>query len=358
MPQLAYRLVPRTGSGFHFGRQGLDLEESKESFSSDSLFAAMISVYNELYDDLDAFTAPFEAGEPPFLLSSVFPYVGDLPLFPLPQLRINLPPEPGRRKRLKNLKYVSPNILLRLLAGKAMDDEFGDDGPREALQDGAIWLSSEEVTLLPDEVQRLPAAERRDFAVWQQGTVPRVTIDRASNQSDIFRMGRTVFAATCGLWVLAKVDAGQELLELLLMELGIRGIGGERSVGYGAFSLGEPFPQVPLLPSSENMPRVMTLSRYHPRDEELAASILQGGASYAIVNVGGWLRSSVAPAQRRRRVRMIEAGSVLDNRTEIRGQLVDVRPTYDSPGGINHPVYRSGFALPVGVSAQDEEVTL
>ncbi len=96
----------------------------------------------------------------------------------------------------------------------------------------------------------------------------------------------------------------------------------------------------------------MTLGRYNPTEEELKAGVLGEGASYELVDVGGWLISPDGPAQRRKRVRMIEAGSVLmqpDGMT-VTGRIVDVRPEYEQEGGPEHPVYRSGIALTVGVT--------
>lgn len=356
-----FRLIPRPGSGFHFGRQGHELETSVETFPSDSLFGAIVTVYRELFGDVAEFLYPWEIGQPPFVLSSVFPYVGDLPLFPMPRLRVNLEPVPGRRKRLKNLKYVSPTILNHLLNGDAMDNYFGDDGPAVSLQNGSIWLDASEIDALPSGLLRsLPrnpqrqALALRSHSVWHSEPVPRVTIDRITNSSNIYQVGRTVFADGCGLWVLADIHDRGQILESLLADLGIRGIGGERNSGYGAFSLGEPFAEITLPPPGDAA-RVMTLSRYHPRYEELAANVLRGGASYELVTVGGWLASPNGKAQRRRRVRMIEAGSVLEHTTPILGQLVDVRPVYEAPGAPPHPVYRNGYALTIGATAEQEE---
>lgn len=353
----AYRLVPREGGGFHFGREGRELEASAESLPSDSLTAALIAVYAATYGDPANFIQPWLKRQPPFVLSSVFPYVGDIPLLPMPRLRVEFRSDgdPGIRKRLKGLRYVSPLILTALLTGQHMDEHWTPTGPRFGLQGGAVWLHPDERALLPEEWQQMPESLLSEKNIWKNSIVPRVTVDRASNSSTIYQAGRTVFASGCGLWFLADIRDQRELLDDLLMELSLRGIGGERSAGYGAFNVGNPLP-LPDLPLPNDAKRVMTLSRYHPHRDELAAGVLGKTAAYELVRVGGWLASPYGPAQRRRQVRMIEAGSVLEKLENkgVIGQLVDVAPAYDQPGAPSHPVYRSGFALPVGVTAPVE----
>lgn len=365
MTHQIFRLVPKPGAGFHFGREGHELEGSSETLPSDSLFSALISTYAELFEGIDEFLDQFNGAEPPFVTSSLFPYVGDLPLFPMPRLKVELRDEnvSGRRKKLKKLKYVSPIILGKLLRGEPMDDLFGDAGPEFSLQNGEIWFDHGELDFLPNSfrIKGDKNAVRANEKVWKTEPVPRVTIDRITNQTTIFYAGRTVFSDHCGLWFLADVQDYGDLLMSLVEDLGMRGIGGERSTGYGSFAVAtekfNAFSPNDLPISGQNTPRVMTLSRYLPRPEELHANVLQGGASYELVTIGGWLASIGNPAQRRKRIRMIEVGSILDTPQgmPIIGQIVDVRPEYDSTR-FPHPVYRNGFALTIGVHAERERV--
>lgn len=359
MALTAYRIDPRPGGGFHFGREGLDQEVSAESFPSDSLFAALVAAFTALegFDGAAAFTEPFLTAESPrdvpFRLSSLFPRAGNLPLLPMPRVRVNLQTseDRARGKALKKIAYVSPGILRHLL-NEDVVDRFLPSGRGASdglmLQDGKVWITREERRLLPDECQKKGPLDLFEWAIWKNDTVPRVTIDRASNSSAIFQVGRTVFNEGCGLWLLADVNRHGDWLEYLLDILGDQGIGGERSSGYGGFAL-EPF-EVPALPSPDNRTRVMTLSRYNPTEREIAAGVLGQHASYELVDIGGWLASPGNPAQRRKRVRMIEAGSILEAALPIVGRVVDVRPEYEQPGAPDHPVYRSGLALPVGMS--------
>ena len=355
----AYRINPRPGGGFHFGREGLDQEVSAESFPSDSLFAALVAAFISVEGaaNATAFVEPFLTTDTPqdmpFRLSSLFPRAGDLPLLPMPRVRVNLQTSEDRTrgKALKRIAYVSPGILRHLLNHDVVDRFLpSDSGDSDGLmlQDGKVWITREERSLLPGECQKKNPLDLREWAVWTNDTVPRVTIDRMSNSSTIFQVGRTVFNEGCGLWLLADVNQQGDWLEYLLDILGDQGIGGEHSSGYGGFTV-EPL-ETPTLPSPDNRKQVVTLSRYNPTDREIAAGVLGKRASYELVDIGGWLAAPGSVAQRRKRVRMIEAGSILEAAQPIVGRVVDVRPEYEQPGAPNHPVYRSGLALPIGMS--------
>lgn len=356
----AYRFVPQPGRGFHLGREGLAQEFSAETFPSDSLFAALVAVLVEVYGT--AFTADYLAQWPqenipaaiPFQLSTLFPYIGGMPLLPMPRLRVNLQDTAQPRgKMLKKLAFVSPVILARLLSGQSMDDwlpeQLGQVKDGILLQDGRVWLSASEIEQLPTKLRRFNEQTRHEEKLWSSSPVPRVAIDRVTNSSSIYQMGRTVFAEDCGLWLLANIHQDGDMLDELLLHLSDRGIGGERSAGYGAFTL-EPWNSGPALPEADGQPQVMTLARYSPTLAELQAGVLGENAAYELVDVGGWLSTPGGPAQRRQRVRMVEAGSVLQAVKPLTGQLVDVRPRYEAAGAPDHPVYRSGIALTIGVA--------
>jgi len=359
MALTAYRINPRPGGGFHFGREGLDQEVSAESFPSDSLFAALVAALTALegFDSAAAFVEPFLTAEAPqdvpFRLSSLFPRAGNLPLLPMPRVQVKLQTseDRARGKALKRIAYVSPGILRHLL-NEDVVDRFLPSGKGTSdglmLQDGKVWIRHKERTLLPDECQKKEPLDLFEWEVWKNDTVPRVTIDRTSNSSAIFQVGRTVFNEGCGLWLLADVNQLGDRLAYLLDILGDQGIGGERSSGYGGFTV-EPF-EAPTLPSPVNRNRAMTLSRYNPTEREIAAGVLGERASYELVDIGGWLASPGNPAQRRKRVRMIEAGSILQAAQPVVGRVVDVRPEYEHSGAPDHPVYRSGLALLIGMS--------
>lgn len=119
----AYKFIFKLG--LHSGREGLALESSGDTFPSDSLFSAIISELAVLHPMLvPELLSMFEQSAPPFRLSSLYPIIGDLPLFPMPRLQINYTMQDAQYsvKLFKKLVYVSPTILRRILANENMDN--------------------------------------------------------------------------------------------------------------------------------------------------------------------------------------------------------------------------------------------
>jgi CRISPR-associated protein Csm4 len=370
-----YRLTPKPGAGFHFGLRGLEQEGSAPHCPSDTLFAALVATLGDLEgsEAVRAFVEPFREGRPPFLLTSVFPRAGDLPLLPFPFLKVNLELEPGQRKLFKRLRYVSPVIFRRLLAYEPMKAYADWEKGRGAfLQDGRVWLAAEEIDALPDTWKDLtPEGVRkrsdwrdwlkgepgrrwlREQKVWGSRPVDRVTVDRVSAASAVYRIGRTVYAPGCGLWLGVRwpegIDAeAQARLETLLAHLGDRGLGGERSVGYGQFTLEEP-PLALDLPAPRADGPHLTLSRYLPRRDELPQA-LRNRAAYRLDAIAGWLGAPGHQARRRKQVRMLREGSVFEPVGAAPwGRLADVQPEdWDA-----YPIWRWGYACPVGVRMEE-----
>ena len=335
-----YQLQPRTGGGFHFGQEGLDLEESSLTFASDSLFSALVVALAELEGDeaVTDFADSFQTGQPPFRLSTLFPYVGHLPLFPLPRLRINA--KQVARKFTKDVKFVSPAIFRRLCQGDDMAAYLDTAQKGRFWQNESVWLSKQEADALP--------AALVCQKIWQHERVPRVTLDRLHGNSTPFRSGRITFNKGCGLWLAVQYhdERSRSRLELLLHHLGDRGIGGERTNGYGAYTL---VTETELVAASkwmlsDDLPGRLLLSRYIPTPAEVGL-LQEMAAAYQLTTIGGWLYSSQHPPLRRKKIRMLTEGSVLPGQPS--GTLVDVQPDYDD---FPHPVYRSGLALSVPVA--------
>ncbi|HEY73861.1 MAG: type III-A CRISPR-associated RAMP protein Csm4 [Anaerolineaceae bacterium 4572_32.1] len=379
MPQwTTYHLTPKPGAGFHFGLRGLEQESSASHCPSDTLFAALVATAANLNGDAGAraFTKPFEDEnrEPPWLLTSAFPRAGNLPLYPFPFVRVELTEKPGQRKLFKNLRYVSPAIFARIINRQPLD-EYADKEKEKGvfLQRGQVWLTVDEIDALPGAWRELTPNDvkkrkgwrkwltgeegrqwLREQKVWQSTPVDRVTVDRVASASAIYRIGRTVYAPGCGLWFGAQwpdgIDTGaQTQLETLLSYLGDRGLGGERSVGYGQFTWETG--ALPNLPGHAPDGPALTLARYLPRKEELPAVLQGDDASYRLAAVAGWLNAPGHRAQRRRQVRVLTEGSVFQTSgAGPWGRLADVCPD----GWNSHSIWRYGYACPVGVKRGGE----
>ncbi len=375
--RVVYRLAAR--SPFHIGERGVGLEEASVMLHSDTLFSALCLTLRELGEDLDAFLGrlprmymsegkPSQVlpGEkpPPLRLSSAFPYAGDVYFFPRPMLRLRGFDEigdPKLGKKLKKVQFVSRPIFEGMLAGQPVAGYLVEDDPERSgqkrpcegtlLQGGRVWAT-------PEEVEQLRAFEDRRagrIRFWAEDTAPRVTVDRATNRSQVYAVGRVHFAPECGLFFLVEYEdlALQPRLEKALRALSDAGVGGERSSGHGQFDLGidEAFSLAEPTPGQTNA--FATLSLYWPAESEVKSEVLKE-ASYRLTNRRGWLGSPDGMNLRRRGVRMLTEGSVL--RQPPQGALADVKPLDPDPiPNVPHDVWRYGLAFPLRCRVLDRE---
>ena len=378
MPVLIpYHLTFR--GGLHLGTRGVNLEEAAQAIPSDTLFSALLATIQQQGADLDAFVAPFlsEPPAPPFLLTSAFPRAGDLRFFPMPaDLTLVFTPAliHDAGKKIRRIRYLSEGLLKLALSGQMLDgylpppDDLTEPTLGAALQGGALWFSLDEMDALPEDFQRAPGKRHAliRLDVWKQGSVPRVTINRVSSAATIFQAGRVSFARDCGLWfgvewLDPQRPAGpgersyQQAFGEALSLLQDAGLGGERTVGYGAFQA-EARPAITLGSAAQPGSRLYLLSRYHPTIAELPAALdPQNKVSYTLTSVAGWLQSPAGPAQRRQRLNLVGEGSLVCPPAWPAGDVCDVQPNYRNPGGdLPHPVYRYGFALGVGWPASQK----
>ena len=346
MERKAYKIKPCHGSGFHLGREGLEQEKVEVTFASDSLFSALIATTAQLWGG-------DQAGEwcesPPFQVTTAFPYLGDVLLFPKPQTRLAVTnaENPKLAKQLKKIEFLSWGILQEVLQGKDLSAHFK---PCNLYNGGKVWVTEAEHHLLPP-----PGA---DDKFWDIDHVPRVTVDRVTNQTTIYRVARTVFTEGCGLWFMVDDDLPDGEFETLLSLLADEGIGGDRTSGYGAFTT-ERIENPPRLPKIPSEGYAMTLSRYNPCAKEIEEGVLEGEASYALVTVGGHFHVAGQQGSYRQRVRMIESGSILNiSGTEPKGRVVNVRPPIDPDNKrqsrLPDFIARDGRAFLVGVTLNNE----
>jgi len=356
------------------GTRGVNLEEAGISIPSDTLFAALLDALRRSGEDVDAFAKAY-LEDPPFLLTSAFPYVGNVRFYPIPANAAGLfDSKINARygKRLARIRYMSEGLLKEALTNGKLNSwvfpETDNETPKTGvtLQGHSLWLKVDEIQNLPQEFQR---PESRCHAlprltVWRTARVPRVTLDRITSASNIFHAGKVEFAKECGLWFgvsWRNPDAeynGQkfaDVFEKALQMLKDDGLGGERTTGYGAFSYTPD--QAITLKDAQVGQLAYLLSRYHPRVEEVDTSLKDGGSAYRLVSVAGWLRTFDGAAQRRKRVVLLEEGSLIRATQGLMGDVVDVRPEYeDKTGemkpGVPHPVYRYGLALALAWPAE------
>jgi CRISPR-associated protein Csm4 len=323
-------------SPIHLGRRGVGLEETEISIPADTLFSAICQTWRTFYgeESLTDFLAQYETGEP-FLLTSAFPFAGDLRFFPKPLgIKSEIRFSDDDRKNLKKVRFVSEKRFRQIVNGELIASNRGDlINNDDLINDEEIWVHDD---------------DKSPPTVWQTHTIPRVTLDRQSSASEIWHLKNVKFRKGCGLWFTAKFEAEETRtrIETLLRVLGDTGIGGERSAGYGLFDLDSE----PAEPESDKQTdRFVTLSPICPRDADELERLIQGDVGYALVERSGWISSSEASYMRRQQVWMFAEGSVLQGNGSRIGRLVDLKP--DS---CPHPVWRYGYAWPVKINNAED----
>ncbi len=402
MPRLQ-TISLRFPQGLHVGVRGVNLEEAGVHIPSDTLFSALVDIWGRAGGDPAAWISPFQNGDPPFLLTSAFPFASNARFYPMPVDLKRIRPEDRDGapldKSLKRIRFFSEGLLRKALAGQSLQDDLpaleeqsnanrsDQKGSSQTtahrapatgvmLQDGALWLLQEEIDQLPDRLRlnakggkrSLHALKRQDiWTDWTEERAARVTVDRVNSAANIFHVGRTRFASECGLWFgvhwrnpnapvndRSGLSYRQALCKSLAL-LGDEGIGGERSAGYGAFhpTYGEEID----LPDPESGGLAWLLSRYLPAQTEIPAFLEHKHAAYHLVRVGGWARSLHGADQRRKQITFLAEGSLIAcSPSAVVGSIVDLRPQYpDSAGDLPHPVWRSGLALAVGLANEKRE---
>lgn len=316
---LLCKLIP--ASPLHLGTRDL-LEETSEYIHSDTLFSAFCNAYRLLYgkEELDNLLKGFVEKNPPFLLSSAFPFYRENYLFPLPK-STNLSEYSEDKKRFKKVKFVSQTIFEKILAN---EDVSADIKKYFLIQGGMVHLDEE-----VDE----------DFIIWQVKETPRVTIDRLNSASEIFHVTELVLSRDCGLFFLADFK-GNNLIKKFKATINLlsqEGIGGERTSGKGIFK--KPVFQEFSLKTNPSDSHI-TLSLCFPSKEE-SKRLVEG--HYELVKRRGWVYSLDSKNRRTKGIRMIKEGSVY--RGKIEGMLKDVTPD----GFTSHHVYKYGYAFNVPI---------
>lgn len=361
--------------GLHVGVSGVNLEEAAVSIPSDTIFSALLSSWAQLGESVEQWIEPFRSEDddqthPPFLLTSAFPFIGGLRFYPLPaSVQHHFQPDVWSKfsKNIKRVHYISETLLMKMANGEKMDaylfplEEYGKPFKGAVMQEGALWF-------LLDEIDKLPPAYRyserrfhayRHLRVWKQLALPHVTLNRTSSRSTLFYSGRVVYNKDCGLWFAVqwtnpKMEISpvkisyKEAFEKSLKRLSESGLGGERSSGNGSFHY-EVKQLITNFKEAECGDLVYLLSRCLPSARDLPDMLsVNSETAYQIVNISGWLQSPVAAAQRRKKLSMFREGSLVVAANLPLGSIVDIRPAFNNPNGdVPHPVYRSGFGLPI-----------
>ena len=312
MEHYLYKLNFRTA--LHIGRDGggASLDDGQMTIHADTLVAALCceAVRSHHLDQLVSYLA-----DGTLTISDALPYAGEELYLPKPILFVknqNREGDAATKKALKGVEYIPLSYFQEYLQG----------------------LSQPQI-----DIENL----RRDFG---QLTVSTRVAIKGQNPLLPYHVAAWKFKPSCGLYLVVRTqhDSAQSLLESLLSSLGLSGIGGKQSSGWGKFRVhSSPVPeQLQHMLADQQASYHMLLGTALPVDQELEDTLKDGW--YALVRRGGFIRSNTyAPGQfKKRTIYMLAPGSCL--RRRFKGGLFDL-----SDNGA-HPIWRCGNTLFAGVN--------
>jgi len=273
---------------------------------SDTLMGGILFNWIKLFGDTSGLEG-FLNGNPPFLVSSVFPVLGDNFFLPKPKIISDKEKEPESekemqmRKKYKRVKLVPVDILKLYLEGKKVDKE-----------------------VIIEQWEKLSASI-------ENYTEPRVRLGPQMESSQIFYItrARTTEELDYYLFVDIKDASLTDKLVASLKLLAENGLGGFRSKGNGRFELKtekilEDVPEtVKQLSSIETNGTFMLISLLSPSTDSFQK---EKSCFELIIRGGGWALNAKTGSQGlKKRVKMLIEGTILVEKDP--GQNPDVTPS-------------------------------
>ena len=323
----SYHIIKLTfHTPLHIGLGKDNYDFSSSELHADALTAALASVRatNGKTEDLEKFLQSFT-------LSSAFPFHKEEYFLPKPVGRIPVKvknqEETAYRKGLKGIKFIEKSIWEQMMKG-------------------------EEVTVEQEQIQGdfLVNGKKGFEKPYQHQISQRVAVCRNEDEDALpFFFDWTYFNQDCGFYCLtdAKGDLFSELVNLF-SELGENGIGSDRNVGGGHFTVTTATLDLSVCSDAQHL---MLLSPYIPTVEE-HQKLNWTDSKFNMILRGGYMAGSNDECCRhlwKRSVYMVNEGSILTGIQQIKGKVVDLSPQETTEIKSPHPVYRSGrpFYLPV-----------
>lgn len=332
-------------SALHLGMDvpGVGIEDSLYIAHSDTLFSCLVNSYAELHSRdagaVEKLLEPFRDGNPPFRISSAFPF----------QMRTRYDAEYYLPKPM-----IAPPIFYDLAEGQWAKQEYG-----KLVRNNALVPIVTFHRWLQGETENLHALEEQDIDSFCTREVrPQHARDRLTDATTIYHTGLVHFLGRSGLYFLIELNdmslLDWDAFEAMLRRAGINGLGGRRSTGNGVFDvtddtiidLNRDWKDLFDLPDQNGF---ISLSLYLPEKFDGLAPV-----AYQLVPRRGWCYSLVSPKQMKRKaVMMFGEGSVFRN--ALNGKLSDVTPK----GFTAHRLYRYGFpiSLPIRILETDDDVS-
>ncbi|MBK7886866.1 MAG: type III-A CRISPR-associated RAMP protein Csm4 [Bacteroidetes bacterium] len=261
--------------------------------------------------------------------SSAFPFFGDEYFLPKPLVKLpDFEKDEGAAtaKKYKKINWLSKTHFVNLIHAnecKIRSEELVADGG---------FLSA-----FPDNF--------KSQKFWMKEIQQRVQIPLDGNDTKPYYVERIRFNEMGGLYFMVTGDKTTiDKIAECLNWLGEQGIGTDRSVGNGQFSVSRDVISFNLPESKSGV----LLSLYCPPTEERSSGFLDN-SRYNLIKRGGYISSPEDEnnlSLHKKSVFMFSEGSIFSNYASRKGYILDLNP---SGARVKHPVYRDGraFFLPI-----------
>lgn len=293
----------RPCSPFHLQTGGGDHESVDLYPRSDTLSAAITYWWFRQYGKVPGFPEQM-----PFRVSSLFPAITKrskiLRLLPKPA-GISIDPERHPHKVYKRVRWFDEALFEQWLAGADMTHflpEASDD-PR-LKRDGEILVAD-------------PVSDSGTGPLLKTDARTRVTLDRLTNESTPFHFVRVFHSLDILLWFYVDLEPEKEERFMgLLRILGDEGLGADRTVGMGQFTIEHVQPVKAKTPPKRNSYQY-NLGIFNPLPEE-AENINWLNSTYQLKTRTGWVSGKTL---RRKPVPCIIENAVLFSETALKGNM-------------------------------------
>jgi CRISPR-associated protein Csm4 len=252
-----------------------------------------------------------------------------------------------KAKQVKGATYVSENLFEQIVRGETDTHRLCEQlVERGSADDDVVRWGKALITHA--ERKRVKAEELNDFE--SEGDTQRNQIERvalATVEGRLFFTHETfLHREWAGLWF-ALYTNDLNAFKPVLRYLADTGIGGDRSVGKGAFDIRLDEIHELDIPHADEPNCFITLSRYLPADGE--CDFTKDPSSYTLSTIRPKHEAKLAGVGHhtyKRLLRVFEPGSFfpLVKRKEVYGQIINVGSNADLEG---FEAYHSGLALPV-----------
>lgn len=334
---MKYALYPlQFDTPVHFGcaENGGKLEQSSLTYRADSLFGALCYELSLQGDETGLLHLQEGVAKGKLLFSDLFPYIYD---------------------ETEGLQLYVPKPILTIPSDErwvmADYDTFRQQATQQKRQKKLSYI---QVSQLADFIQAMKSGKAFDGTELFFGCGQLLTrVNCTENISRPYYVHQIQFTKEAGLYGIIGYEEDEDLdgLITLLESLGLSGIGGKRSSGYGKFHFREDPIEMDELGIYEDdgilyrgltltgASRYMCLSVLLPSPAEVAD--VQKG-QFALCRRSGFLSPDGSRMQKKNDIYMIQAGSCFPEK--IAGCMTDV-----GGQGMTHPVWRYGKGLYVGL---------